>query len=778
MRAHSPHAGPLSLALAGALYFGATIASAQDNSQPSASQTEPRLEEIVVTATRRTEDLTKVPMSITALSQKDMDRLHIHDMSDVARYTPGVTFDSTGASNAISIRGISSSVGFATTGVYIDDTMVPMRSNNLYSTGTAFPDIFDLDRVEVLRGPQGTLFGAGSEGGAIRFITPQPSLTTDSIYSRAEASFTEYGGPSYDAGIAAGGPLEQGEIGGRVSLYYQHDGGYIDQQSILPGGLNIANSNWADTLVGRAALTIAPTATLKITTSVFLQDYYINDADTFNQPFSNTSAGDFRNQNVLRTPRTDRWMLPSVRVELTLPEATFISLSSYFNRSNPNTLDYTEIIPALLGLSPYPTGPGQDALTQVNTKQDVFTQEFRLQSLNSNAPLRWTVGAYFSRSRLDTYESAYQPYLSTLIQNLTGLSLQQVFGIGLLDGGYEFEGQVVSNDTQTAGFGQLDYRIFDKLTLTAGVRVSRTEFDFNEFQQGVFAGGYEVQSGSESETPVTPKFVASYQLNPNNLLYASAAKGFRMGGVNAPIATTPGCSSDLAGLGLGSAPPLFKSDTTWSYEIGSKNTLFDNKLRIASSLYHIDWLGIQQSVYLPNCGQGFVGNLGSATSQGGDLSLTGLVGQHLVLSFALGYDDARYNQTISSGAFILVKQGESLTDYAPWTGTIAADYTFAVWGDKQAYLHGDFEHIDHYPNLLPGTYSYDPALVLANQPRNQQLNLRTGLQWAGWDVSVYANNILNDFPILNYEHTTPASPLFDETTLRPRTIGLTAYYRY
>lgn len=778
MTARSDHVRPLSLALAGALTLGNAIAGAQESSQQSAQQNGPRLEEIVVTATRRAEDLTKVPMSVTAFSTHDMDRLDIQDMSDIARYTPGVTFDSSGASNNISIRGISSNVGFATTAVYIDDTAVPMRSNNLYSTGTAFPYVFDLDRVEVLRGPQGTLFGAGAEGGAIRFITPQPSLSTYSLYSQAQAGFTDYGSPSYQAGIAAGGPLVPGEVGGRVSLFYRNDGGYIDHQSILPGGVDTPDSNSDDTIVGRAALTIAPTGALRITPSVFFQDYHINDADTFNDPFSNPSAGYFRNQNVLRTPRTDRFMLPALRIELRLPQATFISLSSYFDRSNPNVIDYTEIIPALLGLSPYPTGPGQQALTQVDTSQDVITQEFRLQSPDSSDPLRWTVGTYFSRDRLDTFESAYQPYLATLIQNLTGLSLEQVFGIGLIDGGYEFEGRVVSYDTQTAGYGQVDYRLFNRFTLTAGVRVSRTKFDFNEYQEGVFAGGYQVQSGSQSQTPVTPKFVASYQMNPNNLFYASVAKGFRMGGVNAPIAATPGCTAELGALGLGSAPPTFNSDTTWSYEVGAKDTLLDHKLRIATSLYHIDWLGIQQSVYLPECGQGFVGNLGSATSNGADFSLTGVVGQHLILSLALGYDDAEYNQTVASGPVILAKKGEALTDQAPWMGTVAADYTFAVWGEKEAYLHGDFQHTDHYPHMTPGTYSYDPALVLTNQPRNQQLNLRTGLRWAGWDLSLYANNVFNDFPILDYEHTTAASPLFDQTTLRPRTIGITAYYRY
>src|ERR1700676_1647576 len=205
----------------------ATAASAND----AATATEPAaaggLEEIVVTATRREESINRVPISVTAFSQDMMDQKGIKDFSDVVRFTPGVSIDA-GGTNAISIRGISSSGGAGTTGIYIDDTPIQMRSVG-FNPDDTLPKTFDLDRVEVLRGPQGTLFGAGSEGGTVRYILTQPSLTKDSTYVRSETSYTQYGEPSYEAGIAQGGPIVDGVLGIRASAWYRKDGGWIDR---------------------------------------------------------------------------------------------------------------------------------------------------------------------------------------------------------------------------------------------------------------------------------------------------------------------------------------------------------------------------------------------------------------------------------------------------------------------------------------------------------------------------------------------------------------------
>src|SRR5579883_1626942 len=226
-----------------------------------------QLQEVVVTATRRAEAISKVPMSISALTQVNMDIRGIKDIQDVARFTPGVYIDNSGTNN-IAIRGIASSGGAGTTGIYIDDTPIQMRAL-AFNPDEALPQAFDLERVEVLRGPQGTLFGAGSEGGTVRYITVQPSVTTTSMYSREEVSYTQDGAPSYEAGGAVGGPLIDGVLGARVAISYRHDGGYIDDISPITGQSIEKNANFRNTLLVRVAALWQPNDKWSVTPSIY-----------------------------------------------------------------------------------------------------------------------------------------------------------------------------------------------------------------------------------------------------------------------------------------------------------------------------------------------------------------------------------------------------------------------------------------------------------------------------------------------------------------------------
>src|SRR3981081_337984 len=187
------------------------------------------LQEIIVTSTRREESLSRVPISVTALTQEALDDRGVKDFSEVARFTPGVNFDNSGTNN-ISIRGIPGTGGAGTTGIYLDDTPIQMRAL-AFNPDEALPKSFDIDRVEVLRGPQGTLFGAGSEGGTVRYITTPPSLTTTSTYSRARLSSVHGGDPLYEAGLSGGGPRVEGNFGARPCMWYRKDGGWIERIS-------------------------------------------------------------------------------------------------------------------------------------------------------------------------------------------------------------------------------------------------------------------------------------------------------------------------------------------------------------------------------------------------------------------------------------------------------------------------------------------------------------------------------------------------------------------
>src|SRR6185295_427554 len=207
----------------------------------TAATTPESIDEIVVTATRRSEVLSRVPISVTALNQDSLDERGIKDFQDVVRYTPGINID-TSITNAISIRGISSSGGAGTTGIYIDDTPIQMRAVG-FNPDDTLPKTFDLDRVEVLRGPQGTLFGAGSEGGTVRYILAAPKVHGSSTYVRSELAFTPGGQPSYELGIAHGATLIEGTLGVRGSAWYRRDGGWIDRVDPTTGAATESNAN-------------------------------------------------------------------------------------------------------------------------------------------------------------------------------------------------------------------------------------------------------------------------------------------------------------------------------------------------------------------------------------------------------------------------------------------------------------------------------------------------------------------------------------------------------
>jgi outer membrane receptor protein involved in Fe transport len=268
------------------------------------------IQEVVVTATRQTSTVNKVALSITATTQKQLDQQGVKNAQDFARATPSVVFTrSSGEGNPnIAIRGISSTLGAPTTGIYLDDTPIQKRGTNGAVTGNGSPTpvIFDLDRIEVLRGPQGTLFGSGSEGGTVRFITPQPSLTKYSVYARSEVSTTQGGSPSYEFGAAVGGPLVEDKLGFRISAWDRHIGGYLDHVNIYDGTTLAKDTNSGHQFVGRIAVAWQPTPDLKITPAFYTSVDHVDDQDTFweNIPQFTTNAGTFTNKVRIGPPTT------------------------------------------------------------------------------------------------------------------------------------------------------------------------------------------------------------------------------------------------------------------------------------------------------------------------------------------------------------------------------------------------------------------------------------------------------------------------------------------
>ncbi|MDB5577057.1 MAG: TonB-dependent receptor [Bradyrhizobium sp.] len=751
---------------------------AQTSTPNPATSTDIPPGEIVVTATRQSESLSKVPISVSAFSQAKLDAQGIRNINDLSRITPGLYLapygsnDVSGTSRSISIRGISSDVGAPTTGIYIDDTPIQTRSLG-YSSSAVFPQIFDLDRIEVLKGPQGTLFGAGAEGGAVRFITPQPSLARYSVYARSELAETEGGDPSYEAGAAVGGPLVQDTLGFRLSGWFRDDGGYIDRvdhTSLIPAERNV---NSQQSRVLRGSLKWEPAPGLTATLAVFNQHQRLDGANSFYANLSDPENGVFRSGNPLPQRIRDTFTLPSLTLEYDAGPVKFISTTSYFQRRTEREVDYSVFVGSLLFGAPFAYQPGQYSVAYLDDGQKQINQEVRIQS-NTGARLHWTVGAFYSNSRQKTNQNNYDPFVNTVLAGFGVPPLQLYQGIGL------FHTDAKSNDKQISGFGQIDYEIVEGLKLTAGVRVAKADLQAQRYSAGPIAGPDLSFNARQSETPVTPKFGASYQVNQNALLYVSASKGFRVGGVNGPQNSF--CGPSLAAIGLTGGPNTYNSDSVWSYEGGAKSVLFNGKLRVDASVFNINWRNIQREVLLAACGGAFITNLGAAQSTGFDASLDWRLSRQLTLSASLGYANARLTQN----AFGSTPPGGTPTAYGykgdkiggpPWNWTVSGEYDFKLPFYRKGYARFDYQHSAPGVPIDYKVAGADPTIPSAQA--TNEISLRAGVRMGGADLSLFVNNLLDEAPILTTSRfTTTLSQPYFQSTLRPRTAGMTLTYRY
>jgi outer membrane receptor protein involved in Fe transport len=784
------------------------VGSASESDQAPAIDKGLTLEEVVVTARKREENLDKVPISIAVFDQAALQQLGIKDINGIANISPGVDFQDEGPINRIAIRGISIGYlgsGYATVGTYIDDVPIQTRVSSIIDTmGNAEPKVFDLDRVEVLRGPQGTLFGAGAEGGAIRFITSQPSLTEYSGYSRAELATTDGGDPSYETGVAFGGPIVQDELGFRVSAWHRRDGGYIDHESAIPGGYYYDNSNWTDSDVLRAALTFAPVDSVKITPSVYYQHVYSHDIPMFEPAgsaspgdvftsflsglgpqYSNVGAGRFVNPELEQEPSSDQFYVPALKAVFDLAAFEVTSSTGYLYRNNTSHEDFTTDTPGIFGF-PWQTTAAAADYNSVSTNQNVFSQELRAQNADANQRLQWTLGLFYTQSRQKLYNLERSPDLPNLIQTYFGEPIGTYLGTNLVQpGNLSYIGDEHDTDTQAAVFGQVTYHLINHLSLTAGARVARERTQYSVFQGAVYAAP--PVAGEQSEHVVDPKFGVNLQLDDNNLLYVSASKGDRIGGVNSPLEAFGQCLVALEALGLHGAPNTYQGDSLWSYEVGSKNRLMGGRLQLEASAFHIDWSNVQQNIYVPACSEGFISNLGKAKSNGFDFVVNVLVTDALKLGVSVGYTNAKFANTVTSGEKQIVTSGDQINPYsAPWTVVPTLEYDFPFAQSYKGYLRLDDEYHSRNPGPFgesnPNNASYFGSFASGSafipNPAINTLNIRVGGTWARWDVSVYALNTLNNHPLLYNQQFIAVQNPGTAFTLRPLTIGIASAYRW
>jgi outer membrane receptor protein involved in Fe transport len=721
------------------------------------------MKEVIVSAEKREEYLSIVPISANVLSAAEMKAAGIKDINDIAAVTPGVEYDydtqfGPGILTRLGIRGIKSDIGASTTGIYIDDVPIQGRQSGF---ANIYPFTFDLSQVEVLRGPQGTFFGAGSEGGSVRFITTEPSLTDLSAQYRAEVSQTEYGGPSYETGAAAGGPLADGRLGVRVSAWYRADGGYVNRVDPFTGQTVDSDANRSSSRALRAGVVFAPTDSLRITPSFSYQSVGLHDSPIIYPYLSNLAAGVFNNGKLLQQPSTDGFTLASLKLEQQFNFAKLTLITGYFERSARALFDATNEAGVLFfGGYGNPMGPAfpasyADAVPdRLSLHQSQWSQEIRLTSADPGAPIQWIAGQFFSSARQ--------------------VHTEEIYEIAAPDNPGYYDGDQTT-DTIMAAFGHVNASLSAHWTLSAGVRVDRTRSEETSYAGGfAYPGLQPTAHGSTYETPVTPQYDLSYRPNETNFFYATIAKGFRIGGINTQLPDS--CQTV--------APSAYTSDSVWSHEIGAKSRFLDEHLQIASSIYEIDWSRVQTNFTL-SCGFNYIANAGAAKSTGFDLTVSASSLHALSINISLGYDKVHFTDTVLNAAGeLLAERGAVVGGVpsvpSPWIGAANLSYEWPITHELTGCARID--EIVHSHNPGPFTEldsrasGYDPRFVA--DPATNMLNLKLCLMWSKWDLRLFANNALDAHPQLQSFADAPGSLPIYAHTLTPRTWGLVGAWSF
>jgi outer membrane receptor protein involved in Fe transport len=783
------------------------VADTQSGSVPSA-ETSTQLEDIIVTATRREQTVESVPISIEAFSKEELAQGYIKSIDDISALTPGLQFavpnGFSSAFTTISIRGLNTNTGPPTVGLYLDDTVISSRLSGTANQGNVYPVVWDLDRVEVERGPQGTLFGAGSEAGTVRFITNQPSLTDFTGLARGELSQTDGGRLSYVSALAVGGPIIKDELGFRASVWDEQDGGWVNRIDPLPGPgydtIVSRDANTMDKFAAKVAFAFKVGDVL-ITPGVYYQNVHQDDARRFYAAFSNAQAGEFNNGVLLPEVWTDKWTTPSIRVEDHLPFADFTANLSYFNRTATEILDESAFVcPGMvtngqagcgnpLGTG-YPENASQVAYTPTDLFVHAYTAEARLASNTADTRISWVTGVYWEHRVQRDFQTDYDQ-----------ADFPQAFP-GHVAACPELQCSIIQDqhelfvDVQTAGFAQADIQIIDPLTLTLGGRIAHISVN-GALTTAIsdLTGAPPFAPFSTSNNIATERGELTYHLDHDNLLYASFSTGFRPGGGNSSLPTVGPCGLDVANP-VPRVQPTYAPDKVHAFEVGAKDTVLGGRLQVNTSVFYNQWNNIQQYVS-ESCGPYAYGtNAGDAVSDGFDLQLRAILTQQLRADVSVGYVNAYYTKSgyvpgYGPGSPLLngqpplsiVLSGDKVGILPqvnpPWNVTAALNYELPLSNGDKFHAWADTVYTSQNPGpfITQNTVVNYYNLAVAD-PATHLYNARVGYEINKVDLTFFVNNIGNNTPALSKYQANGSSSLITYTTFVPRTIGLTANYSF
>ena len=766
------------------------------------------LQSVIVTATLREQTLADVPFSIAAPSGRELRERGADDIEDIAANVAGFSVQNLGPGQSqVAIRGASAGQiardqpGVKEqAGVYLDDTPISL------SLFTPDLDLFDVSRVEVLRGPQGTLFGSGSLAGTVRYITNQPELGVRSTFGEVGGSFVDGGSTGANVKIGTNVPL--GETSAlRLAVYHNELAGYMD--AVQPD-LSVDHNVNTGTRTGvRAAARFVPTDQLSIVPRLVFQTVRMdgwNRIDAFNilaNPYTTSrpavTLGERQLFTQIEEPFTDDFILADVNLTYGMGIADLTSVTSYTARDVLVVRDAGALTSSITGGS---IGLDEEIYTldsplSDETTVDVFTQELRLGGGMDRT--RWVVGAFHSRSKREYGQSLMVPGF----QAATGIPTE-----GLRAARDELFYSDLSYDLQqSALFGEATVGVIDRLDLTAGLRYYSFDEDREQVFDAIFANdstGIKLVStpGSTSADGLAPRFIASLRATEDLTFNAQASRGFRLGGINDPL-NEPLCTDeDLATF---RGRDSWNDETAWNYEVGAKARWMGGRTSLNLSAFYMDIEDLQLIVTAGSCSSRLVFNVPEAVSQGAEIELASAPSQYFDFALSATINKAELRSTLKStdeagveSVVSGIKEHNRLPSVPRVQAAAAVTFRRPMRSGAEGFLTTTVNHIgsrftqidDHVegigtvdinsfdPNTIGGpltetTFTFDPEL-----PAYTLMNLRIGMAREGWETALFVNNITDERAFLALDRERGLLARVGYLTNQPRTFGITMGFRY
>ncbi|QXQ06755.1 TonB-dependent receptor [Sphingosinicellaceae bacterium] len=789
-----------------------TSASALADAAPSNE-----LGDIIVTANRSgAESLQKVPIAVSVVNVTEITRSGQGNLSDLAKFTPSLSItEGAPGYNKFNMRGLATG-GYASSdtsdrslvAVYLDDTPISVQGQT--------PDlkVYDLERVEILRGPQGTLYGAGSMAGTVRFVTAKPDSGKMFGYSEVDGSYTHHGEGSYNVRGMINVPLVTDVLAVRGNFYVGTDGGFIDNIGLQ----NKQNANSNHTTQARVAARWTPSDKLTVDASFTFEKSRakgLNSTLSDLRPFAVSTNGPEGTNDLFR--------LYQLGADYDLGFANLVVTGSYTDRkigfdASPEPQigyffqDYGTGLPIGQGSYPLFTAPTSynqaitDAipaeLYQIDQKLKDYMVEARLVSHNEG-PIKWTVGAFYEKQKRRLGQDIPTPGFDTLSYmncffgpTCGGAKFNTPNGLydsALVDKAFSsndiFSGLQDVDERQFAAYADGTWHATDKLDLTAGVRYFNFKEKYFLFESGVYGVVDHVPLITNAKLKshgVNPRANVSYQFSDDFMLYGEAAKGFRYGGGNQPVPLgTTGvagqCTQNLAGYGYTEAPLTFGPDKLWSYTVGEKAKLAGGRVTVNASAYFIDWTDVQTRLRL-DCSYFFTDNKGKITSKGLELETMFKATPEITLSASGSYNDSKANGDIPTvGAF----DGDRTPYFPKFTATAGIFYDKPI-GEGELHIQGNYQYQSNQHTtfnnfstvLVDGVLTRSGANALyAVIPASNNFSASVAYTIGHLEFGIFGNNLSNGVKITNIARATYYQVYqagSRDTYARPRTVGVRA----